>query len=121
MRAGEAGGTLAPTLERLASLLERERSLAATVKSAMIYPGLLLLVAVGSIVLLLTQVLPQFVPLFEQSGAALPRPTQLLIATGDALSGELEALEGNFLVALGKVVYVKRSARETQIGFGSTS
>ena len=34
---------------------------------------------------------------------------------------ELEALEGNFLVALGKVVYVKRSARETQIGFGSTS
>ncbi len=34
---------------------------------------------------------------------------------------ELEALEGNFLVALGKVVYVKRSARETQIGFGSTA
>ena len=34
---------------------------------------------------------------------------------------ELEALEGNFLVALGKVVYVKRSSRETQIGFGSTS
>ncbi|HVD66588.1 MAG TPA: hypothetical protein VNB65_06805 [Gaiellaceae bacterium] len=32
---------------------------------------------------------------------------------------ELEALEGNFLVALGKVVYVKRSSRETQIGFGS--
>ena len=34
---------------------------------------------------------------------------------------ELEALEGNFLVALGKVVYVKRSSRETQIGFGSTA
>ena len=32
---------------------------------------------------------------------------------------ELEALEGNYLVALGKVVYVKRSSRETQIGFGS--
>ena len=32
---------------------------------------------------------------------------------------ELEAAEGNFLVALGKVVYVKRSSRETQIGFGS--
>jgi hypothetical protein len=32
---------------------------------------------------------------------------------------ELDALEGNFLVALGKVVYVKRSSRETQIGFGS--
>jgi hypothetical protein len=34
---------------------------------------------------------------------------------------ELEALEGNFLVALGKVVYVKRSSRETRIGFGSTA
>ena len=34
---------------------------------------------------------------------------------------ELEALEGNFLVALGKVVYVKRSSRETHIGFGSTA
>ena len=86
VRAGEAGGTLAPTLDRLADLLERERALASTITSAMIYPGLLLLAAVGSIALLLTQVLPQFVPLFEQSGAALPRPTQLLIATGDALS-----------------------------------
>jgi hypothetical protein len=34
---------------------------------------------------------------------------------------ELDALEGNFLVALGKVVYVKRISRETQIGFGSAS
>ncbi len=86
VRAGEAGGTLAPTLDRLADLLERERALASTITSAMIYPGLLLLAAIGSITLLLTQVLPQFVPLFEQSGAALPRPTQLLIATGDAVS-----------------------------------
>jgi general secretion pathway protein F len=86
VRAGEAGGTLAATLERLASLMERERALASTVKSAMIYPTLLTIVAVGSITLLLTQVLPQFVPLFEQNGAVLPRPTQLLIAAGDAVS-----------------------------------
>ena len=87
VRAGEAGGTLAATLERLALLMERERALASTVTSAMIYPALLTLVAVGSITLLLTQVLPQFVPLFEQNGAVLPRPTQLMIAMGDAVSG----------------------------------
>jgi hypothetical protein len=40
---------------------------------------------------------------------------------GDGPVFELEALEGNFLVALGKVVYVKRSSRETRIGFGSTA
>ncbi len=86
VRAGEAGGTLAETLERLAVLLERQRSLAATVKSALIYPTLLVVAAVGSIVLLLTKVLPQFVPLFEQNGAQLPRPTQILIAAGDFVS-----------------------------------
>ena len=69
VRAGESSGDLAAALERLAVLLERERALAATVKSAMIYPALLSLAAIGSITLLLTEVLPQFVPLFEQNGA----------------------------------------------------
>ncbi len=106
VRAGEAGGTLAPTLERLALLLERERSLAATVKSAMIYPALLLVVALGSIGLLLTQVLPQFVPLFEQNGAVLPRPTQLLI-----LAGDLVAAYGLYaLLALAALGLVARQA-----------
>jgi general secretion pathway protein F len=86
VRAGEAGGTLPVTLEQLADLLERERSLAATIQSALIYPILLLLAATGAVVLLLTQVLPQFVPLFEQSGATLPPSTQFLIDAGDALS-----------------------------------
>ena len=80
--AGEASGQLAPTLARLADLLERQQRLAASVTSALIYPCLLTVVAVGSIALLLTEVLPQFVPLFEQSGAKLPASTQLLIATG---------------------------------------
>ncbi|CAH2601848.1 General secretion pathway protein F / Type II secretory pathway, component PulF [Rhodovastum atsumiense] len=86
VRAGEAGGTLAPTLERLATLMERERSLAATVQSALIYPALLLVAAIGAIALLLTQVLPQFVPLFEQNGAQLPDSTRFLIAAGDAVA-----------------------------------
>src|SRR5262249_49908407 len=49
VRAGEAGGALAETLDRLAGLLERERSLAATVQSALVYPALLLVAAIGSI------------------------------------------------------------------------
>lgn len=103
VRAGEAGGTLAATLDSLATLLERERSLAASVRSALIYPALLLAAAIGSITLLLTHVLPQFVPLFEQNGAALPRPTRVLMALGDAVSAHglqaLLALGVLFLVA----------------------
>jgi len=86
VRAGEAGGTLAATLDHLATLLERQRKLAATLQSSMIYPAMLLIAAIGSIAFLLTNVLPQFVPLFEQSGAALPRPTRILIELGDLVS-----------------------------------
>ena len=82
VRAGEAGGALGDTLDRLATLLDRQRSLVTTVQSAMIYPSLLLVAAVGSIVLLLTEVLPQFVPLFQEAGAKLPLATQLLIDVG---------------------------------------
>lgn len=82
VRAGEAGGSLGETLDRLAALLERERSLAARVQSALLYPVLLVIAAVGSIAMLLTTVLPQFVPLFKQSGVQLPRSTRILIELG---------------------------------------
>ena len=62
--------------------MEAQRSLRATVRSALIYPALLLVAATGSIVLLLTQVLPEFVPLFQQNGVALPWATQLMIDIG---------------------------------------
>jgi hypothetical protein len=52
--------------------------------------------------------------------AAVSKAFQEAMA-GNGAVFELESLEGNFLVALGKVVYVKRSSRETQIGFGSTA
>ena len=82
VRAGEAGGTLPATLDRLATLLERERSLSANLRSALIYPALLIVAAIGSIVLLLDYVLPQFVPIFEQAGAELPGATRALMIVG---------------------------------------
>jgi general secretion pathway protein F len=100
VRAGEASGQLAPTLVRLADLLDRQQRLAASITSALIYPCLLIVAAVGSIVLLLTEVLPQFVPLFEQSGAKLPPSTQFLIAAGSFV-----AANGVFML-LGLVVLV---------------
>jgi general secretion pathway protein F len=82
VRAGEAGGTLPATLDRLAALLERERSLTANLRSALIYPALLIVAAIGSIVLLLDYVLPQFAPIFEQAGAELPVATRALMTLG---------------------------------------
>jgi general secretion pathway protein F len=82
VRAGEAGGTLPATLDRLATLLERERSLSANLRSALIYPALLIVAAIGSVVLLLDYVLPQFTPIFEQAGAELPAATRALMTLG---------------------------------------
>lgn len=84
VRAGEAGGTLPVTLDRLAALLERERSLGASLRAALVYPALLVVAAVGSIMLLLGYVLPQFAPIFAQAGAQLPAETQALLTLGSA-------------------------------------
>ena len=88
VRAGEAGGKLTESLAHLADLLERESRLAATIQSALTYPILLMIASVGTIMLLLTYVLPQFTPIFEQAGAKLPTPTRLLIAVGDFVRNE---------------------------------
>ena len=82
VRAGEAGGTLPATLDRLAGLLERERSLTSSMRAALIYPAVLVIAAIGSIFLLLDYVLPQFTPIFEQAGAELPASTRALMLLG---------------------------------------
>ncbi len=103
VRAGEASGRLGEALARLADLLERQRRVAATVTSALIYPCLLLVAAVGAVTMLLTEVLPQFVPLFEQNGVQLPASTQLLIDVGAFVSnwGVVMLVLGLVLVLLG--------------------
>jgi general secretion pathway protein F len=105
VRAGEAGGNLGPTLARIADLLDRQRALASTVTSALIYPAVLFVAMIGAVALLLTQVLPQFVPMFEQSGAALPASTQFLIDAGRFVQqdGRFLVLAVLVLVVLGRV------------------
>jgi general secretion pathway protein F len=84
VRAGEAGGALDEVLTRLAQYLEQAEALAEQVRSALVYPLVLLVMAGLSILVLLTVVVPQFTPLFESAGAELPLLTRVVIATGDA-------------------------------------
>lgn len=85
VRAGEIGGTLDQTLARLTDYLERSRDLKDSVVSALIYPALLLLLAAGSLILLLVYVIPQFTPIFEELGGDLPLITKIVLAVGSAL------------------------------------
>ncbi|MBK1640731.1 general secretion pathway protein GspF [Chromatium okenii] len=83
IKAGEAGGALDQVLNRLADYLERVAELRQTVTSALVYPLILLVVAALSVILLLVFVVPQFTVLFDDMGAALPLPTQIVVAAGE--------------------------------------
>ena len=85
VRAGEAGGALGTVLTRLADTMERNKDLRESVKSALIYPTILIGVAITSVMVLLIFVVPQFQQTFAQSGKALPLPTQMVIVFGTAL------------------------------------
>lgn len=85
IRAGEAGGALEVVLDRLSKYLDNSKELKDTVTTAMIYPLILVLMAIGSLLLLLTFVVPQFTEMFDSAGKELPLPTQIVVGTADAI------------------------------------
>ena len=85
VRAGEAGGGLHDVLARLAEFMDRIRALRDTVRSALIYPAILMAMAVLTVFVMFAVVLPQFRPLFEDMGDALPMLTRVFLVIGDAV------------------------------------
>jgi general secretion pathway protein F len=85
IRAGEAGGNLSDVLKQLADYQESVNELRSQLISAMIYPALLFIVGGASVFLLLEFVVPKFASVFEQAGAALPLPTQVLLFVSGGL------------------------------------
>lgn len=102
VRAGEGAGALDMVLEQLCLLLERQRLVTRAVTSALIYPAVLCFVAVGSLLLLLLHVVPQFAPLFANARKALPPATELVLAlSGFMLAWGDLALAGLLALGLG--------------------
>lgn len=79
VRAGEIGGILDTILQRLGAYIEKNEKLKRRVKGAMVYPSIVLVVAVGVTVVLLMFVTPTFEKMFKDFGGAMPAPTQFLI------------------------------------------
>jgi general secretion pathway protein F len=116
VRAGEVGGSLDTTLERLADYLERSKDLKDSVVSAMIYPIMLMLLAGGSLVLLLVYVIPQFTPIFEELGGDLPTITKIVLAAGGVLQNFWWGLIG--LTMLGVYLFRRMLANpERRLGW----
>jgi len=83
--AGESGGLLDTILMRLATFLEKSEQLQRKVKGAMIYPGVVLSVAVVAIAVLLLVVIPVFEQVFSSFNQTLPLPTRMVIALSNGL------------------------------------
>src|SRR5215813_4318118 len=83
--AGEAGGILDTILKRLATYIEKAVKLKGQVKSAMIYPIAVIVIAALVVGVILWKVIPTFAAMFEGLGAQLPLPTRVVIAASDNL------------------------------------
>jgi general secretion pathway protein F len=81
VRAGEASGALAPVFDRLSEFERTRDDLRSYIISSMIYPALLTLVGLGSILVLMNFVVPRFAQVFEESRMKMPVPTQILLET----------------------------------------
>ena len=83
--AGEAGGILDTILKRLATYIEKAVKLKSQVKSAMIYPVAVIVIAVLVVGVILWKVIPTFASLFSGLGAELPLPTRIVIAMSNGI------------------------------------
>jgi type IV pilus assembly protein PilC len=110
--AGEAGGILDTILKRLAVYIEKNVKLKGQVKSAMIYPCAVIVIATVVVAAILWKVIPTFAQLFAGLGAQLPLPTRVVIAASD----NLVAYGPFILVGLGGIGFAIKKYYDTPAG-----
>ena len=101
VRAGETGGVLESALQRTADQLEADESLRRQVKSAMVYPGVIMTFAMIVLIALVVFLVPVFEGIFEQFGGDLPFITKITVALSDLMIGRWYA----FLLGGGALVF----------------
>lgn len=109
LRAGEASSQLDKSLEELSRYLVKEYNLVKKVKSALIYPTLLLIGSVGVVLFLLLFVLPRLAKTFALSGAELPLITKILVNTSSFLSSHIVLTLGGIALIVGGIIFGLRT------------
>ena len=110
--AGEAGGILDTILLRLATFMEANDKLIRKIKGAMIYPGVILTVAIGAVSVLLIFVIPTFQTMFAAAGIPLPMPTRVVIGMSQILQSYWWAIAA----VIAGAVFLLRYAYSTDQG-----
>jgi type IV pilus assembly protein PilC len=115
VKAGELGGVLEVTLNRLSEFMEKAEKIKSKVKAAMFYPVAVLVVAVGIVVLLMIVVVPQFEKIFAEmlSGESMPEFTLIVLGISRAIQNHFIVV-GLSLIAL--YVAFKMTINKTKVG-----
>ncbi|MFA5950913.1 MAG: type II secretion system F family protein [Hyphomicrobium sp.] len=100
VKAAEAAGMLESTLTRIAETREREQRLQSKVLSALLYPALLVVMAIGVVIIMFTVVIPQFRSMLGERSGNLPEATQFVITASDWLTENGETLGIGFVALL---------------------
>jgi len=108
VRAGEASGNLDEMLSRLAIFYEKEHNTREKVKSAMVYPVLMLVIMVLVVTAMMLFIIPRFVSTFSSMGLELPLPTRIVIAMSGFIQGYWYAVIAGLFVPAILVQIMKR-------------
>lgn len=98
VKAGEASGMLDEVLDRLATYLEKSSALTRKIRSSLIYPAVVVSMAILITAVLLLKVVPTFKGIFEVLGGRLPLPTQILIGVSDLFRKNFLSLVGVLII-----------------------
>lgn len=100
VEAGEASGRLNQTLLQIATEAEKSSSLTSKIKSAMIYPVVVVIIMLGAAFVVMTYVMPKIKDMFESLGGELPALTQALISASDFMTSKTLGISNALLVLL---------------------
>jgi len=112
VRAGEVGGFLEQSLESVADTFEKDLKLRGTIKSAMTYPIVVLIMALVGVVGMITFIVPVFKKMFDDLHGELPIPTQILVMASDNMFWALPLL---IVLIVAGVFWWKRNKRNEKV------
>ena len=109
VKASEATGSLGSMLDTIAGYLRKEVETRGKVRAAMAYPSVMMFLAIGVTIFLLTYILPKFTPLFRSKGVDLPTPTKVMMAVSDVMLGYWYFWVAGLIAAVIGYTFAKRT------------
>jgi type IV pilus assembly protein PilC len=115
VKASEATGTLGPMLERIAGYLRKDLETRNKIRAAMAYPMVMMFLAIGVTIFLLTYILPKFTPIFKAKGTELPKPTLIMMGISDVMIGYWYLWVAGLVLAVAGYLAAKRTEPGRQL------